>query len=60
VGGPVDSTEGEEASQKDLDILESWAIPNHIKLNKFRFCTWGGTALAVHTPGGQEAGEQPC
>ena len=33
-GGAVDSLEGKEALQKDLDRLVSWAITSHMKLNR--------------------------
>jgi len=34
LGGAVDSLEGEEALQRDLDRLEHWAVINSTKLNK--------------------------
>lgn len=34
LGGDIDSIKGGEASQKDLDKLESWVITNHTKFNK--------------------------
>ncbi|KAK4827172.1 hypothetical protein QYF61_015134 [Mycteria americana] len=34
LGGAVDSLEGQEALQKDLDRLEYWAMINRIKFNK--------------------------
>ena len=34
LGGAIDSLEGQEALQKDLDRLEHWAITNGMKLNK--------------------------
>jgi len=34
LGAAVDSIEGGEDLQRDLDKLESWAITNYIKFNK--------------------------
>lgn len=39
MGGGVDSPEGQEALQRDLERLEHWAVINEIKFNKFKFWT---------------------
>ncbi|GAB0182819.1 mitochondrial enolase superfamily member 1 [Grus japonensis] len=51
LGGAVDSVEGREALQRDLDRLENWAITNHMKFKRAsaRLCTWEGATLAMHT-----------
>jgi len=37
LGGAVDSLEGQEALQRDLDRLEHWTIINSTKFYKFKY-----------------------
>ena len=50
LGGAMDSLEGREVLQRDLDRLQSWAITNPLKFNKSMcgFCTWDGVILLIH------------
>lgn len=43
--GAVDSIRGGEALQRDLEKLQSWAITNHMKLNKCRILHLGRGSL---------------
>lgn len=36
LGGALDSIEGGEALQRDLDKLERWSISSHMKYNKIK------------------------
>ncbi|KAJ7424131.1 rna-directed dna polymerase from mobile element jockey-like [Pitangus sulphuratus] len=41
LGGAVDSLEGREALQRDLDTLDRWTIINHMKCNKSKILHLG-------------------
>ncbi|KAJ7396806.1 hypothetical protein BTVI_141270 [Pitangus sulphuratus] len=41
LGGAVDSLKGREALQRDLNEVEAWARPNHMKFNKGAPCLSG-------------------
>ena len=52
LGESVDSLEGREALQRDVDRLESWIITNHMKCNKGKWwiiSTWEKVILVMYT-----------
>ncbi|TRZ19253.1 hypothetical protein HGM15179_007854 [Zosterops borbonicus] len=51
LGGAVDSLEGRETQQRDLDKLEDWEITNHMKFSegKCQILHLDGTTLDIRT-----------
>lgn len=47
LGGAVDSLQGREALQRDVDKLEVWTITSHMKYNKGKYhilhLSWGNS-----------------
>ncbi|KAJ7407001.1 hypothetical protein BTVI_64197 [Pitangus sulphuratus] len=65
LGEAVDSLEGKEALQRDLNKLEDWTITNQMKSSQGRagFCTCDRASLDVQTDWGMRSGSQehqPC
>ena len=47
--GVVNSPEGRDTIQRDLDRFERWACVNLMKFNKTRSCTWVRAILNINT-----------
>lgn len=61
--GAVDTLIGRGPLWGDVDVLEKWAITNHMKFltrATARFSSWDGVILVKNTNWGMRAGGQPC